>query len=227
MKFNKLKKGILIKRYKRFLTDVKVKNKIIQMYIPNTGPMKGIQTTNVTCYYSEIKNPKKMKYKIEFIDNNGSLIGVNTHSPNNLMEESLHLLKIDISNYRREYKIKNSKFDFLINDNILLEVKNVSCSEGDFAYFPDTVSTRAMKHLNELIRLKEDGFIPYLVFIIQRNDISEFTLGYDYYPEYCMKLRDLIKNKEINVLAFSSEYDKKENKYFLHKKIPINLDKII
>lgn len=225
MKLFNLKRGFLLKRYKRFLTDVKVNNKIIQMYIANTGPMEGVEKENVNCYFSEIKNPKKMKYKVEFVENNNQLIGVNTQNPNQLMEESLNKLNLNIKKYKREYKIKNSKFDFLINDNILLEVKNVSSTykSKKIAFFPDTVSERAYKHAKELSELKKDGFIPYLVFIVQREDIDEFTISKEHYPKYYELIKKCYKEKLIKIIAFNIKINIKNNEYFLNKKIKINL----
>lgn len=207
------------------MTDVKVKNKITQMYIANTGPMEGVEKENVTCYFSEIKNPKKMKYKIEFVENNKQLIGVNTHNPNQLMEESLNKLNLNIKKYKREYKLKNSKFDFLINDNILLEVKNVSSTYKDkkMAFFPDTISERAYKHAKELSELKNEGYIPYLVFIIQREDINEFSISKEHYPEYYELIKKCYEEKLINIIAFNVKINIKNKEYFLDKKIKINL----
>ena len=223
MKFEQLTEGLLLRRYKRFLTDVQKKDgQIEQMYIGNTGPMKGVSSTNVKCLYSKIKNPKKMEHKIEFILEGDSTVGVNTHNPNKLMEDSLDKLPIEVNSYKREFKIANSKFDFIINDNILLEVKNVTCAINNKGFFPDTISERALKHAKDLVSLKKEGYVPYLVYIIQRDDVDEFVLGDEYYPEYCEYIREQYNKGNINILAYDTKLNLKDLSYNLHNQIDIN-----
>ena len=80
MKFtNTLIKGKLIKRYKRFFTDIKVNNSIVTAHCPNTGSMKGLLDKNNTVFLSKSDDPKrKLKFTLEIIEANKKLVGVNT-----------------------------------------------------------------------------------------------------------------------------------------------------
>ena len=228
MKLKKLYPCTLIKRYKRFLADVYINKKKETIYVPNTGPILGVYEEGYSCLYSLIDKPKKMDKKLEIIiQPNGIPVGINTHNPNRIVEDELlkpnnKLLKCH--SLKREFSIKNSKFDFLINENILLEIKNVSgvLPSSNTAFFPDTKSERALKHLRELISLKENGFKPYLFFIIQRDDVEHFTPGYEFHPEYAKELSVAYSKKLINIKAFSCKIEyKKDFSINIHKEIPI------
>ena len=91
MKFTStLIKGKLIKRYKRFFTDIKVNNQIITAHCPNTGSMLGLLDKDNEVWISKNNDPKrKLKYTLEIIKANKKLIGVNTHRANRIVEHAL------------------------------------------------------------------------------------------------------------------------------------------
>ena len=97
MKFkNKLISGLLIKRYKRFFVDIKIKNQIITAHCPNTGSMSGLLEEGNKVWISKSDNPnRKLKYTLEIIENNKSKIGVNTHSSNKIVHHALKNNLID------------------------------------------------------------------------------------------------------------------------------------
>ena len=91
MKFtNSLIKGKLIKRYKRFFTDIKLNNSIITAHCPNTGSMKGLLDEGNNVWVSKNDDPKrKLKFTLEMIEANNMLIGVNTHRANKIVHHGL------------------------------------------------------------------------------------------------------------------------------------------
>ena len=132
MKFtNSLFKGKLIKRYKRFFTDIKLNNSIITAHCPNTGSMKGLLDEGNNVWVSKNDDPKrKLKFTLEMIEANNMLIGVNTHRANKIVQHGLKNKLINefksIVKIQSEFKYSNdTRFDFLC-DNKLLEVKNVT-----------------------------------------------------------------------------------------------------
>ena len=121
MKFsNSLIKGKLIKRYKRFFTDVKINNQIVTAHCPNTGSMKGLLDEGNDVYLLKNDNPKrKLKYGLEIIKANNNLVGVNTHMANKIVSHGLVNNLIKELNYNETIKSevffnKETRFDFLV-----------------------------------------------------------------------------------------------------------------
>ena len=190
MKFKKrLLQGTLIKRYKRFFVDIKHQNRTIIAHCPNSGSMLGLLKRGNKVWFSESDNPKrKLKYTLQIIEVDNKLIGINTHLTNKIVLESLREKKIKIlSKYteiKPEVKFSDStRFDFLISNNkekCFLEVKNVTLvREKNTAEFPDAITSRGTKHLNELIKAKKKGYQCYLLFLIQREDCKLLKIAKD------------------------------------------------
>ena len=166
MKFTStLIKGKLIKRYKRFFTDIKVNNQTITAHCPNTGSMMGLLDNGNDVWVSKNDNPdRKLKYTLEIIKANKNLIGVNTHRANRIVEDALKNKLINefkkIKLIKREFKFsKDTRFDFLC-DNKIIEVKNVTLTrENKVAEFPDAITSRGTKHLINLVNSMKKNII--------------------------------------------------------------------
>ena len=112
-------KGTLIKRYKRFFADIKVKDKILTSYCPNTGSLKGLLGEGNEVLIAKVSNPKaKLKYRLEAIKSNEVFVGINTSLPNFMISEAIlnkKLFKKFEGTLRREVKYgTNSKIDNLV-----------------------------------------------------------------------------------------------------------------
>ena len=162
MKFeNKLISGLFVKRYKRFFVDVKINNQIITAHCPNTGSMFGLLKKDNRVWVSRSNNPnRKLKYTLEIIEDNKSKVGINTHSANKIVLHALQNNLIKEFNNNSEIKTeikfgKNTRFDFLVKNQknkAFIEVKNVTLSEKKKAEFPDAITSRGLKHINELTK---------------------------------------------------------------------------
>ena len=226
----KLISGEFVKRYKRFFADIKIKNQIITAHCPNTGSMFGLLNSGNKVWVSKSNNPKrKLKYTLEIIEKNETKVGINTHSTNKIVYHALtnNLIK----EFKRIKKIKpetkfgtNTRFDFLIlnnKDNIFIEVKNVTLSrKKGIAEFPDAVTTRGLKHINELIKAKRKGYKIFIFFLIQRDDCNSFSIAKDIDPNYAKALSKAIKNK-LNILCYDCKFSSKGIK--LNNKIKLNI----
>jgi sugar fermentation stimulation protein A len=222
MKFKEtLLQGTLIKRYKRFFIDIKYENKTIIAHCPNSGSMLGLLTKGNKVYFSKSDNPKrKLKYTTEIIEDGKNLVGVNTHLSNRIVLEALKSKKItELVNFniiKSEVKFSdNTRFDFLISNNkkkCFLEVKNVTLSrQPKIAEFPDSITSRGTKHLNELINAKKNGYESYILYLIQREDCKTFKIAKDIDEEYKIAFDKALKNK-VNVLCYSCKLSNKEIK---------------
>ncbi len=228
---NPLISGVLIKRYKRFFVDVKVKDKIITAHCPNTGSMMGLISKGNRVWISKSNNEKrKLKYTLQIIESSKKKIGVNTHITNKIVLESLK------NNFLKEFS-KNSiikteqkfgdhtRFDFLIiekDKKSFIEVKNVTLSRtSGIAEFPDAVTTRGSKHIKDLIEAKNKGYSSYLLYVIQREDCNKFKIAKDIDPEY-YRLLTLAKKNKINILCYDCKFSSKGIK--LNNKIKLQMN---
>jgi len=228
---NELIPGVLIKRYKRFFVDIKVKNKLITAHCPNSGSMMGLLKKNNKVWISESNNKKrKLRYTLQIIEVNGNKVGVNTHLTNKIVLEGLK--KNLIPFFSKKVQIKpeqkfgqNTRFDFLLNDNnkkSFLEVKNVTLvREKSLAEFPDAITERGKKHLHELINSLDKGYNAYILFVIQREDCNSFKIAKDLDPKYFEVLTYAIK-KNVKVLCYDCKFSSKGIKLNKEIKLKIN-----
>ena len=225
MKFtSSLIKGKLIKRYKRFFTDIEVNNKILIAHCPNTGSMMGLLDKGNDVWVTKHNDPKrKLKYTLEMIKVKKRIIGVNTHRANRIVEHGLNNKLIDdfksIKNIKVEFKYSDdTRFDFLC-DRKIIEVKNVTLLRNEgFAEFPDAVTSRGSKHLKMLINSIKKGYKPYVLFLTQIQDINTFKIAKDIDANY---YNDYIEAKKagVNFIAYRCYLSSKEIK--IEKKINI------
>lgn len=190
--------GKLIKRYKRFLADVQLENgEIVTAHCTNSGSMKTCIEEGAPVYLSPAKDPnRKTKFTWEMIYINKGWIGINTMIPNILVYDAIKngempgLPKYNI--VKREVRFEDSRFDIYAENataKCFIEVKNVTMKVGDFARFPDAVTTRGRKHLETLISAKKEGYRAIIIYVIQRMDVKYFGPAWDIDPEYGKSLR--------------------------------------
>ena len=229
MKFKeKLIKGNLVKRYKRFFVDIKLDKSVITAHCPNTGSMMGLLSEGNEVFISKNDNPKrKLKYTLEIIRVKKNLVGVNTHFANKIAHHGLvnNLVKEVSNNDNIKPEVffdKETRFDFLIEKNkqkIFFEVKNVTMFRDEkIAEFPDSVTSRGSKHLKTLITAIKKGYKSYLLFLVQIQGIENFKIAKDIDKEYYENYL-LAKKAGVIFLAYRCKINSKEIK--IEKKIKI------
>ena len=222
MKFKeKLLQGTLVKRYKRFFVDIKFKNKIIIAHCANSGSMMGLLKVNNKVWFSKSDNPmRKLKYTLEIIEDNKNKVGVNTHLSNKIVHEALLKKKIKIfksfTKIQREVKFnEKTRFDFFLSNKkkkCFLEVKNVTLSrKKNISEFPDSITSRGKKHLNELINAKKNGYESYMLYLIQREDCKTFKIAEDIDQGYKLAFIEAIKYG-VKILCFDCKLSNEEIK---------------
>lgn len=232
-----LQHAILIKRYKRFLVDVSKGKTDFTMHCPNTGAMTGCAEPGSIAWYSTSDNPKR-KYPntLEIVKSPiGHFIGVNTHRANYLVAEALQnnlISGFEDCNFKAEVKQGDSRLDFVVNTakgEHYLEVKSVTLgplneTDENLGYFPDAVSVRAIKHLQELTRLVAEGHQATLLFCVQHSGIDKVLPATHIHPEYTSELRKAHENG-VRIRAFKTKIicNESEQLIELKEEIPVIL----
>jgi len=229
MEFTKsLLKGKLIKRYKRFFTDVKLNKEVVTAHCPNTGSMMGLLEEGNEVYLLKNDDPKrKLKYGLEIIKSRNNLVGVNTHMANKIAHHGLKNNLIEELKNNENIKAevffnKETRFDFLIeknNQKIFMEVKNVTLfRDKNTAEFPDAITSRGSKHLLTLIDAIKKGYKCYLLFLVQIENMEYFRIAKDIDSEY-YKNYLIAKKAGVNFLAYRCKINSKE--ILIDKKLKI------
>ena len=227
---NKLISGLFIKRYKRFFVDIKINNQIITAHCPNTGSMYGLLKRGNKVWVSKSNNPnRKLKYTLEIIEDQKAKVGVNTHSTNKIVHHALqnNLIK-ELKNsveIKPETKFgKNTRFDFLVINKdfkAFVEVKNVTLSRKKTkAEFPDAITARGLKHINELMNACKKGYKIFILYLVQREDCKSFSIAQDIDADYANALTKAVKNN-LNVICYDCKFSTKGIK--LNRKIKIKI----
>ncbi|MBB25002.1 MAG: DNA/RNA nuclease SfsA [Geminicoccus sp.] len=186
----------LVKRYKRFLSDHRLESgEVITASCPNTGTMLGLTTPGSATWLVHAPSPtRKYDYRWELIEDEGTWVGINTGRPNAMVEEAIRAGVItELAGYAdlcREVKYgTNSRIDLLLEDpgrpQAFVEVKNCHLRrEAGLAEFPDSITTRGAKHLDELAAQVALGHRAVMVFCVQRADCDHFDVAADIDPGY-------------------------------------------
>lgn len=223
--------GVLVKRYKRFLTDVKLADgRLVMAHCPNTGSMQGCCEPGRPVYLSYHDDPKrKLKYSWVLIEMPTTLVGINTLVPNRLVYKSICAQAVpELCGYetvKREVKISGkSRLDLMLSNGdqnrCYVEIKNSTLVADGVALFPDAVTERGRKHLQELIKLADAGARCVMFYFIQRMDAGEFRPADHIDPNYGRELRRAVKHG-VEILVYDVIIDL--NGIRLNRKLPFQL----
>lgn len=211
MEYKNIHKGIFKNRPNRFIAYVEINGQEEICHVKNTGRCRELLIPGSIVYLEESDNPnRKTKYDLVAVQKNNLLINMDSQAPNKVVQEWLAsanceiLLEAKERKIKPECKYKNSRFDFYIeteNRKIFMEVKGVTLEEKGVVRFPDAPSERAVKHLEELMEAKKEGYETYVMFVVQMEELSYFTPNEDTHPRFCEALRKAAK-KGVNVLAY-------------------------
>ncbi|EDK27020.1 sugar fermentation stimulation protein A [Vibrionales bacterium SWAT-3] len=224
MQFNPpLESATLIKRYKRFLTDIKLPDGSERtIHCANTGAMTGCATPGNTVWYSTSDNAKRKypnSWEISETDK-GHRICVNTARANQLAVEAIEnktiveLLGYNALRTEVKYGSENSRIDILLEDNekppCYIEVKSVTLlderetsTEGQ-GFFPDAVTTRGQKHLRELTEMVESGNRAVLLFTVLHSGIEKVSAAHHIDAKYSLLLKQA-QDAGVEVLCYKAE----------------------
>jgi len=209
--------AMLARRYKRFLADVMFESgEMTTVHVSNPGAMTGLDRPFLPVWLSDSGNPlRTLRYTWELVEvdlgSGPELVGVNTVQPNLLVAEAIEAGLIpelrDYPSVRREVKYgSNSRADFLLEDatrpRCYLEVKNVHLMRKPrLAEFPDSVTVRGAKHLDDLASMVARGARAVQLYVIQIPSADRFAVARDIDPAYAAAF-DRARSKGVEMLAW-------------------------
>lgn len=233
--------GTLIKRYKRFLADVRLDDgREVVAHCPNTGSMKAVNVPGCRVWLSPSDNPKrKLAWTWEFIelpqaDGQVALASVHTGRANRIVEAALAADELaPLAGYatlRREVKVADARLDFMLDDPVrgraYIEVKQVTLKEEDgHGYFPDSVSVRGTKHLHSLRVLAEQGERAVLLFCVAHEGIADVAAAAHIDATYAAALAEASASG-VEVLAYGVTVEREQGHptgVQLTRKLPVRL----
>lgn len=191
-----------IQRKKRFLVEVLYEKKYFWVHTNNTGSMLGLLKPEREVFLSHSSNPnRKYAYTLELIKLFDFWVGVNTLVPNRILflgwqNNVIPELK-GYKTFKREKRVGNSRLDAFLqgpDGDLWVEAKNVTLVEDGVAFFPDAITTRGQKHIQELIKISKSGKRVALFFLIQRPDSKCFAPADFIDYNYSKLLYDAIEN---------------------------------
>lgn len=211
--------GRLIRRYMRFLADVELeRGEVVKAHCPNPGSMLGLKEPGTRVWLEPNDDPKKKLdwgWRLSELPG-GHWAGIDASLPNRIVAEALAADRVtELAGYaqiRPEVRYgTRSRVDFLLcgagRPDAYVEVKNVHLRrDGDWAEFPDSVTQRGTRHLEELARMAEAGHRAVMLYLVQRTDCTRFRLAGDIDPAYAAAF-DAARASGVEMLCYGTEID--------------------
>ena len=210
--------GVLVRRYKRFLADVRMDSgEEVVAHCPNPGRMTSCAEVGGRVWLSHHDSPRrKLKWTWEIAETQGTSVLVNTARPNAIVEEALRAGRFGAlagyTSVRREVRYgERSRVDLLLEDPSLgrcfVEVKSVTLRLPDgTGAFPDAVSARAARHAAELAAQVAAGDRAVLFFLVSRGDVASVRPADAIDPAYGAALRAAVR-AGVEVMAYRADID--------------------
>ncbi|MCM1174082.1 MAG: A/G-specific adenine glycosylase [Blautia sp.] len=227
MKYHNISEAKFLSRPNRFIAYVELNGARTKVHVKNTGRCGELLRENATVYLEKSGNPERTtEYDLVAVEKADRLVNIDSNAPNRVVEEWLYkkLLFPDLTLIRPETVYRNSRFDFYLETasgrKIFMEVKGVTLERDNQTAFPDAPSERAVKHVEELLLAKEEGYEAYILFVIQMKDVESFSPNRDAQPAFGDALRKA-ERAGVKVLAYDCEVGR--DSLVLRKEVPVVL----
>lgn len=207
MKYQHIVPAEFVERPNRFIAYVNIDGTREKVHVKNTGRCRELLVKGATVYLEKSDNPNRSTaYDLVAVQKGKRLINMDSQAPNKVVEEWLHTKALfpDVKLIKPETKYGNSRFDFYVEtekEKIFIEVKGCTLEEDGVTRFPDAPSERAVKHVEELVQAKQDGYRVMVIFVIQMEDVAYFTPNRDTHAAFADALQKAA-GAGVEVLAY-------------------------
>lgn len=217
MKYDNIRKGNFIERPNRFVADVEIDGKPEKAHVKNTGRCRELLVRGAAVYLEDFDGrmgTRKMRYSLIGVEKGDVMINMDSQAPNKVCEEALLSGQLQLpgmgvlTKVQREKTYGGSRFDFRVEDADgqigWLEVKGVTLEEDGVARFPDAPTERGVKHVEELMGAIGEGYLGYVLFVIQMPAVSHFEPNDETHKAFGDALRKAAK-AGVHVMAWTCE----------------------
>lgn len=217
MKYNKMIKAKFIERPNRFVAYCEIDGEVEKVHVKNTGRCKELLIPGCEVYLEESDNPSRAtRYSLITTKKGERLINIDSQVTNKMVLESLKDKSLVLPGFDEEIKLikpektyGNSRFDIYLEGKTkkaFIEIKGCTLEIDNVVKFPDAKTERGVKHVKELIQAKEDGYLAYIIIVIQMEDVLYFTPNIEKHKEFADVLKEA-EEKGVKVLAYDSIVD--------------------
>lgn len=197
MRYENIKRARFLARPNRFIAHAELDGQEVICHVKNTGRCRELLIPGETTVYIQdhgADTKRKTRYSLIGVEKGNLMINMDSQAPNKVVKEWIQAGEFlpGITFMKPEKKYGNSRFDFYLEQGdkkIFLEVKGVTLEEDGVAMFPDAPTKRGVKHIEELIACKEDGYDAYIVFVVQMAGMKVFRPNEKTQPEFGEALR--------------------------------------
>ena len=208
MRYDHIIPGTFIDRPNRFIAYCKIDGKTEKCHVKNTGRCRELLVKGATVYLSVSDNPSRSTmYDVIAVMKGDRLINMDSQIPNDVAAASLRMIPdfSDIKNIQREFIYGDSRIDIMAEDDdkrYLIEIKGVTLEDNGVVRFPDAPTERGVKHIRELMKSMKDNYTPYLLFVIQMDDVLRFEPNRVTDPAFADALREA-NDSGVRILAYT------------------------
>ena len=212
MKYDKIVEGTFLERPNRFIAKVLVKGKEETVHVKNTGRCRELLPEGAKVYLADEEGKeRKTRYDLVAALKDNRVINMDSQAPNAVVKEALQqglILRETIKEIRPEFTYGESRFDFFVQTKenekgSFIEVKGVTLEQDNIVAFPDAPSDRAVKHVEELIKARKEGYEAYILFVIQMENVKFLIPNEETHKEFADALRRA-KEAGVQILAYDT-----------------------
>ena len=212
MRYDPIQKAVFQRRPNRFVAECELEGQKVTAHVRNTGRCRELLVPGCTVYLNENLRPgRKTRYTLISVEKSGRVINMDSLAPNKAFREAMEEGTITLPGFdgpcrvlKPETRFGESRFDFYmesVSQKAFVEVKGVTLEEDGVVLFPDAPTQRGVKHIRELCRAAEEGYLAFLVFVIQMKDVRYLTPNRRTHPAFGEAM-EIAKKSGVNLLAF-------------------------
>lgn len=220
MNYKNVQKALFLLRPNRFIAECELDGKIVEAHVRNTGRCRELLVPGCTVYLEEDPRPgRKTHYTLITVEKSGITINMDSLAPNKVFREAMENGQIKLPGFDRPYTVLrpetrygDSRFDFYMENSsqkAFAEVKGVTLEEDGIVLFPDAPTERGVKHIHELCRAAANGYLAFLVFVVQMKNVRYFTPNRQMHPAFGEALADA-RRAGVKLLAFDCQVTSNE-----------------